>query len=1041
MVLRGTIVFDLFHLTRCLYSMSSLSSLFGFGRSKSKNEDLRAPRKAVFDNLPTAHQSIAGRSSIRLLPISAAGKMDGILSSPSSLERPSIVDGDNSAFTAQSPTSARDDYLPRSSPDIPPSDHGIKVPDKAQTSVNRLEGNPDMTEDLFLPYENSTLRPHLASTRRPPFILSPHQRVPGLFPFPYPPINNSRHNLASSQPSEQKLQISVLDAKIETCIDTSFKGCGQDVIRNHASTSNAVDKQPRIRRPQRDKAQINIEKKKYENAKGMERMDDSSATHISNLPESLSRETSGLIYSPWSPRPSMDAVYQQRLPFNAPENNHVGSVSEYSMPGFRSMESRMQYMDDNRSFLEQAYNPDSPYCQISRLPSPENLDSPRVSEQWHGNDLLDTFLGRKADRERSDEPSMVEPVRVGIQEQVVDAHKKKEGTLNVQEVPLQNSSTSEDFNTEVQFSVPSRMPKRSGTPPLLFGSRAIGNEKDPALNGKNDKVQSRLATAFQSAGLNGDSRLAKAIKGDEDFDWETEVESVSISYKDAKHGLGQTTAGSSLADISDSGSVSLSRVPSLSVRKPLEQHSQHPRYSHAWELLHNEHKDKPILMPKSVGGNRNNHTSWFSSGTSSQRSEDLSPFDGSPSGMGQSQVPPPSPYEPEPLLPERCFFKNVPALEADNDQWPNTSDKDLPIGHSNRIWSDERDIVEAKSLRDIAAERVHSSCSSSIKRPDQLPVVSSGKQRKNLEVEFEPASLRPEGHRCTHIWDWSDEDEPEQLSCKPTLKPEIINHRQDLVRHKPGARRVAFPLKRLSKIDERHTPVGLRRLSEIGGSSPREWRAGSCTREYLSQMRKQPQIEFDNEDDGPSRSRFSWDSSTGSKINIKENIMKTLASIGNIRKAARLGSSTRNVETYEMERMPTASEASLVNHSHNEVVSRHGGGMRNDSIVDIQQPTRAMVPSARSESPHLHRVPQVQTEAIIQRQKELSRTVWWLCFFLFFPALILYGHGMMDGVITFLMKGECNSFRRPEKIAALIVGWTLLISLILMLTLLLHYAR
>ena len=77
---------------------------------------------------------------------------------------------------------------------------------------------------------------------------------------------------------------------------------------------------------------------------------------------------------------------------------------------------------------------------------------------------------------------------------------------------------------------------------------------------------------------------------------------------------------------------------------------------------------------------------------------------------------------------------------------------------------------------------------------------------------------------------------------------------------------------------------------------------------------------------------------------------------------------------------------------------------------------------ARSESPHLYRIPRPTTQAVLQRQRELSIMVLCLCC-LCPPTLIIYGHGLMDGVMEWLTHGQVNAFRPREKIAALVIGY------------------
>lgn len=78
--------------------------------------------------------------------------------------------------------------------------------------------------------------------------------------------------------------------------------------------------------------------------------------------------------------------------------------------------------------------------------------------------------------------------------------------------------------------------------------------------------------------------------------------------------------------------------------------------------------------------------------------------------------------------------------------------------------------------------------------------------------------------------------------------------------------------------------------------------------------------------------------------------------------------------------------------------------------------------STRAESPHLYRIPHPATKAVLQRQRGLSIMVLCLCF-LCPPTLVIYGHGLMDGVMEWLTHGQVNAFRPREKKVALVIGY------------------
>ena len=111
---------------------------------------------------------------------------------------------------------------------------------------------------------------------------------------------------------------------------------------------------------------------------------------------------------------------------------------------------------------------------------------------------------------------------------------------------------------------------RSGTPPLLFGTRAIG--------------------------IRGTSRApSKGIKSqDDEHDWETVADSGFNLHRTLVDIGTFRTTGSSLADVSDSSQPSVTR--SIVGARVLV-HPAHPRYQYSWRMLQDMQSGETVLTP------------------------------------------------------------------------------------------------------------------------------------------------------------------------------------------------------------------------------------------------------------------------------------------------------------------------------------------------------------------------------------------------------------------------------------------------------------
>ena len=158
-----------------------------------------------------------------------------------------------------------------------------------------------------------------------------------------------------------------------------------------------------------------------------------------------------------------------------------------------------------------------------------------------------------------------------------------------------------DFFPDDQVDLGSGRPPRSGTPPLLFGKRALDTTNvSRSESGQNIRSNGRLAQVLAASRLKSDSRLAKATEVDDEADWVTETGSGNFNRRAVRAVIAQAGVGSSLADNSDSGSLSPSKVTRTSSIEQAEQVVQppsHARYSQNWNLLQDRQSGNMVLMP------------------------------------------------------------------------------------------------------------------------------------------------------------------------------------------------------------------------------------------------------------------------------------------------------------------------------------------------------------------------------------------------------------------------------------------------------------
>ena len=145
---------------------------------------------------------------------------------------------------------------------------------------------------------------------------------------------------------------------------------------------------------------------------------------------------------------------------------------------------------------------------------------------------------------------------------------------------------------------------RCHTPPLLFGKSAIrGPEKfDATLTLAPESTIARFNQNVKAVRSNESSGLPMALNSLGEQDWET----ISAETEAYTHPFGNIACnaktGSSLADNSDSGNLSLSKEvhhPFRSIKShPVMQHPAHPRHNYSFVLLKNSQTGDFVQVPQ-----------------------------------------------------------------------------------------------------------------------------------------------------------------------------------------------------------------------------------------------------------------------------------------------------------------------------------------------------------------------------------------------------------------------------------------------------------
>lgn len=604
---------------------------------------------------------------------------------------------------------------------------------------------------------------------------------------------------------------------------------------------------------------------------------------------------------------------------------------------------------------------------------------------------------------------------------------------------------------------------RCPTPPLLFGRYAISApEKSKPVS---RPALGRTISRFDQLAETG--RLPTPLRSLGEQDWET----VSAETEAATHTFSGNAfdmkTGSSLADNSDSGSLSLSKETSYPPRevRPVMQHPGHPRHNHSYMLLKNSQTGDLVQVPQyeyACGGRL--------------------PINNA-SAQLVSRVRADSTYQhPSPLRVHHShpFTSSPPVTRFENSE---SSSSGLSAGVSE---------VKEKQIQNSLYKTNQNLSRVPDPAVDQFQYMVNSKEQSHqssawLSTVSEVASSEPSlpGNGATFpnvvVWDGKG-----HVNVTPERggNREVGSSLADA--SSPGANFSSSPapLAR-SPIQYSDTPpyldhgnkdlLGNFHKSLARPFNPEDTATSITHTENRSRSHSASGPQMKDRKPSPRRRRSSSESdsrlmdppsaqkSSALRVSSSDSYAQQTASSGLLLRnpfshpddnESQYHSSQRNFVERRL-RQPKADDASVDDPI---TPSSTGSGpfVTRDMTVytdtpppifdhpvygcerpwDRVRPTRPRPrphpnpprrplnprPIARAESPHLHRIPHQPTAELLKRHARVSQ-LYLILFTILPPVGIMYGHGYMDGIMRFHTAGEIDGFRNTEKTVALCLGY------------------
>ncbi len=138
--------------------------------------------------------------------------------------------------------------------------------------------------------------------------------------------------------------------------------------------------------------------------------------------------------------------------------------------------------------------------------------------------------------------------------------------------------------------------RRSPTPPLLFGREAVNNTEISQPSRSN----SRLGEVLRAHGIKKNGRLGRAYPmSSGEQDWETVSDAKEFGFHVASENATDAHTGSSLADNSDSGDISLPKQETSDAHSGGLQSSSRPRLNQSYIIIRDHQTGQSYSIPQS----------------------------------------------------------------------------------------------------------------------------------------------------------------------------------------------------------------------------------------------------------------------------------------------------------------------------------------------------------------------------------------------------------------------------------------------------------
>ena len=605
---------------------------------------------------------------------------------------------------------------------------------------------------------------------------------------------------------------------------------------------------------------------------------------------------------------------------------------------------------------------------------------------------------------------------------------------------------------------------RSGTPPLLFGRRALSSNNHDIPESIPSAVRSngRLVQYLAAAGLRGDNRLTEADAEDEDGDWETETGNGAFSRQFVQAAMAHGEIGSSYADNSDSGSLTQPKLIQASSAEHIVQYSPHARYSQNWTLLHDQESGNMVLAPDpqaltSAATNRSSyhhpsplskeHNHPLQCSPSLRSSTQASPLFDKSSRFGTSSVHSHQLGGREKIT-SLNFHEESPLSRAILSGFGTrtVSDGTCDEGSSRGANRKGRSYSSSAWLSTVDGDALseHSDLSSG---GGSFSKVTALGAKANVTGTPEGSGARQVGSSLADASSPIVASPPfvQHTPCKQNSSRNQPSHPNQTSPHQPSPYNQPSTLNQSSSLNQSSTATEPRRLSvplEVftrGSSTMAKippntvgMRVGDSVAQFIPNSpshrvhKQSPHLQastgglalgVESDDDYLVRAAAPSPRDMTNRTRSDSDVLKasTKASIKGSIGATETGQAQSQADSGYPGGLPYES-----------MYGDFLREMRGDSATKpVRPPMRQRQynrPIALAESPHLHRVPHLTIDEALARQKELSRAYLW-GFAAVFPMLLLFGHGLLDGVMAWHTDGEVAKFRHEEKVLALWMGY------------------